>query len=76
MREIGTHKIELREQVPIITEDCQGDAKAGHNAEIIFFGSILEKRLQHAERENHCGEWKGDSHNERKVLLRTVPKPA
>src|SRR5438034_6217740 len=48
----------LFEKTSIIAENSERDSEAAHDAEIILFGRILKKRLQHAERENHRCEWK------------------
>ena len=52
VRQVRAQDIEFHEETPIVAKNRQRDSEAAHDAEIVFFRAVLEKRLQHAEREH------------------------
>src|SRR5205807_8474655 len=74
VRQVGAKDIEFHKKAAIVAKKRQGDSEAAHYAEIVFFRAVLEKRLQHAEREYQRCQRQGDSQDQWQVLLRAVPK--
>ena len=61
MRQIGTHDVEPCKEIPIVTQNGQRDAEPGHDAEVVLFGVVLKKCLQHGEREDQRRQRKKQS---------------
>jgi hypothetical protein len=50
--QVGAQDIEFQEETPIVAKNRHRDTEAAHDPEIVFFRAVLEKHLQHAEREH------------------------